>query len=69
MQKIEENFQAKQEFYADLGIKPADKKKKKKKNNVEAYNLGADPQQRKAKKEEEKQYEFTKVSEERMSEL
>lgn len=69
VEKIEHNFQQKQEFYADAGIKPADKKKKKKKKNVEAYNLGADPQQRKAKKEEEKEYEFSRVPEAVMAEL
>ena len=69
MEKIEQHFTAKQEFYADMGIKPADKKKKKKKNTTEAYNLGADPQQRKAKKEEEKEYEFAKVPEAVLADL
>lgn len=46
-----------------MGIQAAPKKKKKKKkrNNMDTYNLGSEPQQRKAKKLEHKDYEFTEV--------
>lgn len=50
----------------NLGIQaaPKKKKKKKKKRNNAAYNLGSEPQQRKQKKHEQKEYEFSEVPEE-----